>query len=69
MRFDVLSLFPEFVHDTVKLCVVGRAMDRGLLEVCGWNPRDFTEDVHRTVDDRPCGGGPGMVMLIEPLRR
>lgn len=69
MRFDVLSLFPEFVHDTVKLGVVGRAMDRGLLEVCGWNPRDFTEDVHRTVDDRPCGGGPGMVMLIEPLRR
>jgi tRNA (guanine37-N1)-methyltransferase len=69
MRFDVLSLFPDFVRDTVKLGVVGRAMDRGLLDVQGWNPRDFTEDVHRTVDDRPCGGGPGMVMLIEPLRR
>jgi tRNA (guanine37-N1)-methyltransferase len=66
MRFDVLSLFPDFVRDTVKLGVVGRAMDRGLLDVQGWNPRDFTEDVHRTVDDRPCGGGPGMVMLIEP---
>ena len=69
MRFDVLSLFPDFVRDTVKVGVVGRAMDRGLLEVRGWNPRDYTEDVHRTVDDRPCGGGPGMVMLIEPLRR
>ncbi len=69
MRFDVLSLFPEFVLDTVKVGVVGRAMDRGLLDVRGWNPRDYTGDVHRTVDDRPCGGGPGMVMLIEPLRR
>lgn len=69
MRIDVLSLFPEFVGNTVKLGVVGRAMDRGLLDVHGWNPRDFTEDVHRTVDDRPCGGGPGMVMLGEPLRR
>jgi tRNA (guanine37-N1)-methyltransferase len=69
VRFDVLTLFPDFVRDTVKVGVVGRAMDRGLLEVHGWNPRDFTEDVHRTVDDRPCGGGPGMVMLGEPLRR
>jgi len=69
MRFDVLSLFPEFVLDTVKVGVVGRAIDRGLLDVRAWNPRDYTEDVHRTVDDRPCGGGPGMVMLIEPLRR
>ena len=69
MRFDVLSLFPDFVRDTVKLGVVGRAMDRGLLDVQGWNPRDFTEDVHRTVDDRPCGGGPGMVMRAEPWAR
>ena len=68
MRFDVLSLFPDFVRDTVKVGVVGRAMDRGVLDVQGWNPRDFTEDVHRTVDDRPCGGGPGMVMLIEPSK-
>ena len=69
MRFDVLSLFPDFVRNTVNLGVVGRAMDRGLLEVHGWNPRDFAEGIHRAVDDRPCGGGPGMVMLIEPLRR
>ena len=69
MRFDVLSLFPEFVRNTVNVGVVGRALDRGLLEVHGWNPRDFADGVHRAVDDRPCGGGPGMVMLIEPLRR
>lgn len=69
MRFDVLSLFPEFVRNTVNIGVVGRAMDRGLLEVQGWNPRDYADGVHRAVDDRPCGGGPGMVMLIEPLRR
>lgn len=68
MRVDVVSLFPEFIDAASRFGVVGRARDRGLLEVVGWNPRDFAEDRHRTVDDRPYGGGPGMVMLIEPLR-
>ncbi len=68
MRIDVVSLFPEFVDAATGFGVIGRARTRGLLEVVGWNPRDYTGDVHRTVDDRPYGGGPGMVMLIEPLR-
>jgi tRNA (guanine37-N1)-methyltransferase len=68
MRIDVVSLFPEFIDSASSFGVVGRARDRGLLQVAGWNPRDHTSDRHRTVDDRPYGGGPGMVMLIEPLR-
>lgn len=68
MRIDVISLFPEFVDAASGFGVVGRARDRGLLEVVAWNPRDFTHDPHRTVDDRPYGGGPGMVMQIDPLR-
>jgi tRNA (guanine37-N1)-methyltransferase len=68
MRIDVISLFPSFIEQASAFGVVGRARQRGLLDVAGWNPRDFTTDRHRTVDDRPYGGGPGMVMLIEPLR-
>lgn len=68
MRIDVISLFPDFVDAASGFGVVGRARQRGLLEVACWNPRDFTGDPHRTVDDRPYGGGPGMVMLIDPLR-
>lgn len=68
MRIDVVSLFPDFVDAASRFGVVGRARDRRLLEVVGWNPRDFATDNHRTVDDRPYGGGPGMVMMIEPLR-
>lgn len=68
MRIDVLSLFPEAVDAGTGYGVVGRARERGLLEVVGWNPRDYATDAHRTVDDRPYGGGPGMVMAIEPLR-
>jgi tRNA (guanine37-N1)-methyltransferase len=68
MRIDVVTLFPEFVHQCADVGVVGRAQQRGLLQVDTWNPRDFAEDNYRTVDDRPFGGGPGMVMLIEPLR-
>lgn len=68
MRFDVVTLFPE-MFDALACGVVGRAIDRGLLELVTWNPRDYTSDAHRTVDDRPYGGGPGMVMLAEPLRR
>ena len=68
MRFDIVSLFPEFVAQLAAHGVVGRAGERGLLLLQGWNPRDFAEGNYRRVDDRPFGGGPGMVMMIEPLR-
>ena len=68
MRFDVVSLFPEFVAQLAAHGVVGRAGERGLLSLHGWNPRDFAEGNYRRVDDGPFGGGPGMVMLVEPLR-
>lgn len=68
MRFDVVTLFPESFHSLTDQGVVGRALERGLAELHLWNPRDYTTDVHRTVDDRPYGGGPGMVMKVEPLR-
>lgn len=69
MRFDVLSLFPDFVRSAMTVGVVGRALERALIELRTWNPRDYTSDNYRTIDDRPFGGGPGMVMLIEPLRK
>ena len=68
MRIDVLTLFPQAVDAGTGYGVVGRARERGLLQLQGWNPRDYATDPHRTVDDRPYGGGPGMVMTIEPLR-
>jgi len=68
MRIDVLSLFPEFIAQCAAFGVVGRAQERGLLELHGWNPRDYASGNYRRVDDRPFGGGPGMVMMIEPLR-
>jgi tRNA (guanine37-N1)-methyltransferase len=68
MRIDVVTLFPEFIRDSAAQGVIGRAQERGLLTLQAWNPRDFTRDNYRRVDDRPCGGGPGMVMLIDPLR-
>ncbi|MEI2455836.1 MULTISPECIES: tRNA (guanosine(37)-N1)-methyltransferase TrmD [Lysobacter] len=68
MRIDIVSLFPEFVAQCAAFGVVGRAGERGLLALHGWNPRDYAEGNYRRVDDRPFGGGPGMVMLIEPLR-
>ncbi len=68
MRIDVVTLFPEFIEASARVGVVGRAQERGLLEVQSWNPRDFATDNYRTVDERPYGGGPGMVMLIDPLR-
>ena len=68
MRIDILTLFPDFVAQCAALGVVGRAQERGLLELVGWNPRDYAHDAYRTVDDRPYGGGPGMLMLIDPLR-
>ena len=68
MRVDVVSLFPEFVAQVAGHGVVGRARDRGLLSIHGWNPRDYAVGNYRRVDERPFGGGPGMVMLIDPLR-
>lgn len=68
MRIDLISLFPEFVTQLAGHGVVGRAGERGLLSLHGWNPRDYAEGNYRRVDDRPFGGGPGMVMLIDPLR-
>jgi hypothetical protein len=67
VRIDVITLFPEFMAQSAALGVVGRAAERGLLDLHGWNPRDYAEGNYRRVDDRPFGGGPGMVMLIEPL--
>jgi len=68
MRIDIISLFPDFVAQCAAFGVVGRAVERGLLSVHGFNPRDYAEGNYRRVDDRPFGGGPGMVMLIDPLR-
>lgn len=67
MRFDVISLFPEFIQQATELGVVGRAQSRKLLEVVTWNPRDYAQGGYRRVDDRPFGGGPGMLMQIDPL--
>jgi tRNA (guanine37-N1)-methyltransferase len=68
MRIDVITLFPDFVEACARIGVVGRAQERGLLQVQTWNPRDYAKDNYRRVDERPFGGGPGMVMLIDPLR-
>ncbi len=68
MRIDVVTLFPEMVRSMSGYGVTGRAIERGLVELVAWNPRDYTHDRHRTVDDRPYGGGPGMVLKVEPLR-
>lgn len=67
MRFDVITLFPALFDALLDFGITGRAMDRGLFQFKTWNPRDFANDKYRTVDDRPYGGGPGMVMLAEPL--
>jgi tRNA (guanine37-N1)-methyltransferase len=67
VRIDVITLFPEMVEQVIKYGVVGRAADQNLLGLECWNPRDFTVDRHRTVDDRPYGGGPGMLMKVQPL--
>jgi len=69
IRFDVVTLFPEMFAAVTHGGVSGRALEAGLWSIGLWNPRDFTTDNYRTVDDRPYGGGPGMVMLAEPLER
>ncbi|MFO7277516.1 MAG: tRNA (guanosine(37)-N1)-methyltransferase TrmD [Pseudomonadota bacterium] len=67
MRIEVVTLFPEMVRGALTYGIVGRALERGLLEVGTEDPRSHTSDVHRTVDDRPYGGGPGMVLKPEPM--
>jgi tRNA (guanine37-N1)-methyltransferase len=67
MQFEVVTLFPELVQSALKFGVLGRAIERGILAVGCEDPRAHTKDVHRTVDDRPYGGGPGMVLKPEPM--
>ena len=69
MRFGIVTLFPEMFAAITDNGVVGRAVRQGVLSIACSNPRDFTEDKHRTVDDRPYGGGPGMLMKVEPLEK
>jgi tRNA (guanine37-N1)-methyltransferase len=69
IRFDCVTLFPEMFAAVAESGITRRALERGQWGLGLWNPRDFTDDAHRTVDDRPYGGGPGMVMLAEPLER
>ncbi len=68
MRFDVITIFPEMVEGACSWGVLGRALKRGIVRLKTWDPRAFAEDPHRTVDDRPYGGGPGMVMKYRPLK-
>ncbi|NNL54313.1 MAG: tRNA (guanosine(37)-N1)-methyltransferase TrmD [Woeseia sp.] len=69
MHMQIVSLFPDMLDAVIDFGVVSRAVDRGLLQLGTQNPRDFADDAHRTVDDRPYGGGPGMVMKFAPLAR
>jgi tRNA (guanine37-N1)-methyltransferase len=69
MRIDVVTLFPDMVRHASSYGITGRASERGLWKLGVWNPRDFATDAYRTVDDRPYGGGPGMVLMAEPLSR
>jgi tRNA (guanine37-N1)-methyltransferase len=69
MQIAVVSIFPDMVGKVAEYGVVGRAQEHGLLALSCENPRDYTEDVHRTVDDRPYGGGPGMVLKYEPAAK
>ncbi|MDP0020621.1 tRNA (guanosine(37)-N1)-methyltransferase TrmD [Glaesserella parasuis] len=68
MWIGIISLFPEMFKAITDFGVTGRAVKKNLLQVQCWNPRDFTHDKHKTVDDRPYGGGPGMLMMVQPLR-
>ncbi|PPC84504.1 MAG: tRNA (guanosine(37)-N1)-methyltransferase TrmD [Methylotenera sp.] len=68
-KFDIVTLFPEMFDAVTQHGITSRAMQQGIYDVGFWNPRDFTSDNHKTVDDRPYGGGPGMVMLVQPLEQ
>ena len=67
MNITLVSLFPELIHQAASFGVLGRAIKQQQLTLSCFNPRDYAEDKHRTVDDRPYGGGPGMLMKVEPL--
>lgn len=68
-EFDVVTLFPDMFDAVTKHGITGRAKENSVYGLHAWNPRDFTEDNYRTVDDRPYGGGPGMLMLAQPLEK
>jgi len=68
MRIDVVTLFPDMIREAAAHGIQGRAIEQGLLELVTWNPRDYSDDRRAAVDDRPYGGGPGMVMQVQPLR-
>jgi len=67
MKIDIISLFPE-MFSALNYGIIGRAQEKKIITLTYWNPRDFTHDRHRTVDDRPYGGGPGMLMKVQPLQ-
>ena len=67
MWFGVITLFPQMFEAITKYGVTSRAVKNGLIDLQCWNPRDYTSDKHNTVDDRPFGGGPGMLMMVQPL--
>ena len=69
IQFDVVTLFPPMFDAVTECGVTGRAREKGLYQLVLWNPRDFAANTYRTVDDRPYGGGPGMVMMAEPLEK
>ncbi|MGH8558113.1 MAG: tRNA (guanosine(37)-N1)-methyltransferase TrmD [Methylococcales bacterium] len=69
MRIDVVTLFPEMIAQAARYGVTGKAIENGIVCLSVWNPRDYATDRRRTVDDRPYGGGPGMVMMLKPLRQ
>ena len=68
-KFGIITLFPEMFDAITKHGITSRALQQAIYDVQFWNPRDYTTDNHKTVDDRPYGGGPGMVMLVEPLEK
>ena len=67
LQFDVITLFPHMFDALAEAGVIGRAREKGIYQLVAWNPRDFAQNTYRTVDDRPYGGGPGMVMMPEPI--
>ena len=67
LRIDVFTIFPEYLAEPLTLSIVGRARDEGILDLRVHDPRDWARDAHRTVDDAPFGGGPGMVLMPDPL--
>ncbi len=67
LQFDVVTIFPQMFDAVAAAGVIGRAREKGIYQLVAWNPREFAHNAYRTVDDRPYGGGPGMVMMPEPL--